>query len=62
VESAAGVLRGDQQGCAVLRSRLRECCQEAGNEGGRPHEPALGPIRLAGHDDHDFCALDPVRI
>jgi hypothetical protein len=47
-ESAAGVPRGDQQGCAVLRSRPRECCQEAGNEGGRPHEPALGPIRLAG--------------
>ena len=48
VESAIGVLRGDQQGCAVLRSRPRECCQEAGNEGGRPHEPALGPIRPAG--------------
>jgi hypothetical protein len=48
VESAAGVRRGDQQGCAVLRSRPRECCQETGNEGGGPHEPALGPIRLAG--------------
>ena len=47
-ESAAGVLRGDQQGCAVLRSRPRECCQEADNEGGRPYEPALGPIRPAG--------------
>jgi len=42
------MLTGDQQGCAVLRSRPRECCQEASNEGGRPHEPALGPIRLAG--------------
>ena len=48
VESAAGVLRGDLQGYAVLRSGPRECCQEAGDEGGCPDEPALGPIRLAG--------------
>jgi hypothetical protein len=48
VESAARVLRGDLQGCAVLRSRPRVCCQEAGDEGGRSHEPALGPVRLAG--------------
>ena len=57
-KSAAGVLRGDQHGW-VLRSRPTRMLPESGNEGGRPHEPALGPIRLAGHDDHDVCCPPP---